>query len=349
MKKTLFLLLALLPTAVSWADLGGFALWSNSYDLAPYDENFNGEPRQFINIDTVALKTQDMTITFDYPNKVSVSSEYTFDVLSPGQVVNVAYIPDYTYGTNTDVSEKGDFIVSVNREELGQHIGNLEWDYSDALGSSGEISALVFPINFGDRGECQVNVSYWYTLNKDFEEIAKANSGVNQTEGYEGFRYDFSPAEYWSGSVDRITVNFVLNGGKVTELGKLLPADFQFTENGCQWVWADLDGELGKLVLGINYGSFGLLEGEFTTVISDAGVNVRSGPGTDYPIIATLAKDERVYVYEDKSDELLMEQNPDYWLKCRLADNREGYVCSEYNGEYLLESSEHERSMSETE
>jgi len=344
LKKTLFLLLVLLPTAVSWAGMGGIGFWSEPYALAPCDGNFNGEPHQFINIDTVALKTQDMTITFDYPNKVSVSCEYIFDVLSPGQIVNVAYIPDYASGTNTYISKLGDFVVSVNGEALGQYVDNMQWGYVDT--SRKTVPALVFPTNFGGQGECQVSVSYWYTLEEGFAETAQLESGLGDMVG---FCYDFSPAEYWAGSVDRITVNFVLDGGKVTELGRLSPADFKFTENGCQWVWEDLDGELRELGLDIDYGSSGDLRGEFTTVISDVGVNVRSGPGTDYPAITILAKDERVYVYEDKSDKSLMEQNPDHWLKCRLLDNREGYVCSEYNGEYLLESRAHMKSMSETE
>jgi len=333
LKKTLFLLLVLLPTAVSWADLGGVDFWSHTYDIAPYDENIIGEPHQFINIDTVALKTQDMTITFDYPNKVSVSSDYTFNVLSSGQRVMVAFIPDYTYSTNIYVSEQGDFIVSVNGEELGQYVGNLEWDFSDGEA----ISTLVFPINFGDQGKYQVNVSYWYTLKESFEEQT-----IGSEENFLGFQYYFFPAMYWAGNVDRITVNFILNGEKVTELGQLLPTDFKFTENGCQWIWEDLDEELGELKLYILYGFSGLLFSEFTTVISDMGVNVRSGPSTDYPVIATLAKDERVYVYQDYSDELLKNQELEHstgmWSKCRLLDNREGYVCVIYNGDYLLES-----------
>jgi hypothetical protein len=348
-KRILFLLFILLTTATSWADLGGIGYWSNSYDLAPYDENSASEPHQFINIDTVALKTQDMTVSFDYPNKVSVSSDYTFDVLSPGQVVNVAYIPDYTYGTSIDVDEQGDFFVSVNGEKLEQSVHILEWDYSDTFNSA--VSALVFPVNFGNPGECRVHISYWYTLKEDFTQ--KAQSSLEMEEP-DGFHYDFSPAGYWAGSVDRITVNFLLNGGKLDELGLINPDDFEFTENGCQWVWENLDAELANLQLGIYYGSAGLLKGEFATVISEVGVNIRSGPGTDYPIIATLAKDERIYVYDDYRDELLKNassgNNKDtWWLKCRLPDNREGYICAEYEGEYLLESRAHMKSLQEEE
>jgi len=330
MKKTLFLLLALLPTAVSWADMGVIS-WAETLDIAPYDVNDIEASNYFINIDTVALKTQDMTITFDYPNKVSVCSDYVFEVLAPEQTLLVAYIPDWTFMLNAFISEPGEFFVSVNGKELGKD--NIKYPVTNTSDEKNPY-AMVFPINFGDHEEYQVNISYWYKLEGDFEKFSK------DSEPW-GFLYDFSPAMYWAGNVDRITVNLVLNGVKVTELGELSPPDFKFTENGCQWVWEDLDKELEGLALSVYYGNSRRFDNEFSNVISDVGVNVRSGPGIDYPIIATLPKGERLYVQENFSEELsedFVQGNiSEWWLKCRLLDNREGYVCAYYNGENLLE------------
>jgi len=71
-------------------------------------------------------------------------------------------------------------------------------------------------------------------------------------------------------------------------------------------------------------------KGEFLgkiKVLSDVGLNVRSGPGTDYEPIDVLVSN-RIYEYYDKKGD---------WYKVKGEEDKIGWACGFYNGEKLIE------------
>lgn len=322
MKSIIIVLLAMSISAS--ADLGGIEYWNNTDGLGPYDIDGGAD---FIDIDSVAFKSQDMKVVFRYPNTIEVKSDYVFDVLEPNQKITVAYIFDKS---GRDWRENAEELAKTEITVRGKKMKNKDVTLIDGSDDYKKDTMAIFPIDFGPAGECPVSISYSYTIENSFD----YDWGDRM-----GFVYSFLPAKYWAGGVDRITVDFEVVGGEISELSQIKPNDFKFTENGCRWVWDDLKdsdfyGDPG-LMLWIFYGGSATYRDEFHNVIADAGLNVRSGPGTDYDIVGALKYNDSIYMLMEDGEERVSEDgNP--WGKCRLLDNTEGYACSNYGGEQLI-------------
>ncbi len=322
MKRFFSMLLILSIPAL--ADLGGIGYWNDTDGLGPYD--IDGKT-DFNDVDTVAFKSQDMKVVFRYPNTIEVESDYIFDVLKPNQKITVAYIFDKT---NRDWRENAEELAKTEIMVRGKKVKNKDVTLIDGSDNYKKDTMIIFPIDFGPAGDCPVTISYSYKIENSFD----YDWGDRM-----GFVYSFFPAKYWAGGVDRITVDFEIIGGEVSALGQIMPNDFKFTKNGCRWVWnnlkdADFYGDPG-LALRLFYSGAAMYRDEFHNVIVDAGVNVRSGPGTDYNIVGTIKCDDSVFMLFEDGEGVISEDG-NTWRKCRLLDNTEGFVCSEYGGEQLI-------------
>lgn len=97
------------------------------------------------------------------------------------------------------------------------------------------------------------------------------------------------------------------NGTEVHVTGKVL---------GTEWYQCKVDGQ--TVYMNDNYLQPELPQ--YMVCTADAGLNVRTGAGTDYPIIAVLRKGDKVKISDDEND----------WLKFSLENGTIGYVYSEY-------------------
>lgn len=332
-KFMIFLLLA----SLARADLGGISSWSESASAAPSVE-LNGVYR-FINLETVALVSQDTTITFTYPNRVSFVTDYGFDAKIAGVSLLAAFIPDSGFDWGGKPSYAVDsFKVSVRGKEVERSLiqGPLK------MGDDEGTRAFAFPLNFGVAGPCEVRIEYSYTVEGEgFAALAQEQGDLV------GLRYSLAPAQYWAGDVGRIAFRVLLEGGDARDLGRIFPTDFKFLPNGVAWqgrgvtdefISAGYNGE--PLEVSVYFGGPTDLNHEITAVTSDAGVNIRSGPAPTFDVVATVAQGERLYVYGVSADEQFTydKASDSYWLKCRTLDNVDGYVCAQIKDDYLLDS-----------
>jgi len=94
---------------------------------------------------------------------------------------------------------------------------------------------------------------------------------------------------------------------------------------GLQWI---LYSVLADGVQQVKVAMTPIVPGPELKVISVKGVNLRSGPGTNYSLVKTLLKDDKLhYLGEETSAEDAQ------WLKVKTMDGLEGWVCTGKFGE----------------
>jgi len=323
--------LILLP-GVSLANIGPFGDWTYTSDLGVTGE-WKTYGYEYADIDTVALRSNELTITLEYPDRVSVRSKYFFESLKPRQDLLVSYIPDT--GVKIGRPEIGGrapyafdkFRVLVGGTELKK--GDIDFVTEEKDEAVPVIA--IFRLGFDDVGQYTVVIEYSYTLEKSFERTERSH-----IKSLIGLCYDLSPVKYWAGVVDSIRVYLVCKGGDISELAMVRPYDFVFTDDGCRWFWEDVSGDdIGfagteRIELYFSPYDFFSGSGDFITVNDDAGLIVRAGPGNSYDILATVPMSERIYIYYDDGNDLLSKANDPYgdysWYNCRLRNNSEGFV-----------------------
>ena len=324
----------------AYADVGGVTIWSDSASLGP-SAAAEGDAYRFINVDDVALTTQETTITLTYPERVSFDTMYGFDVKKAGPPVTVAFVPDTAYNWSGYLPYRvGAFEVSVRGKKVDDALIQGPRKVGD-----GDDAAFVFPIDFGAAGRCDVRVAYSYVLKEEaaFVDLSRKRGDLL------GLEYSLAPAQYWAGGVERVGISVVLEGADVSDLGRISPWGFKFVPNGVRWEWRYVTDELlregydnGGLGVAVFFGAPTDLNNDVTTVLADGGLTVRAGGGTLYDPLAVLPKGARLYVYaggiEGGRISVYNAGSVSHWLRCRTFDNVEGYVCNDVGGEYYLDS-----------
>lgn len=293
-----------------WGDLAPIDYWDNMSNVAPFPAG-NERGEVFYYSDTVTLREQKLDIQFVYPNRVIVRSSYEFVVYEPDQEMTVGFFPDKFYlGGKATYPKNREFEVFFKGGRIS----------TDLVEFSDRYELLVFPIDFGEAGDCDLTIKNTYTVGKNFDKLKKSKTRPT-------FRYDFSPAVYWEGNVERIYVTFDFIGGEISQLSVVGPRDFSFVESGCEWVWENVqDEELVDKAIYLGYGDAGLRGGWFETVDVEEGLEVREGPGDDYTLIRKLPNGTRFFSTGKWPDEEpVYEEDGTIWWKCRLDDNKEGW------------------------
>jgi hypothetical protein len=213
------------------------------------------------------------------------------------------------------------FKILVDGNELNKDV--IEPDPSETY--------YTFPIEFSERREYRLVIEYGYELVHGFEVMKKEHR-------VQGFLYYFFPVKHWAGDVDKITVDFIFEGGEVSDLTLIHPTDFEFTESGVSWEWSNLSEEWFKneAYIDIKFGRVRPLKGVFYPVFDKYGVAVRELPSFDAAVVTELPKDERIYVVEIYEAEGPNAENDFKWFQCRLRDNTIGYIPSVSKDEFTL-------------
>lgn len=272
-------------------------------------------------IETIKLNSQSMEIKFITPGSIKVFNEYVFEVIEPEDRIVVGYLPDIHFpfegGNKPDYS----FKILVDGNELKEDV--IEADPSETY--------YTFPIEFSERRGYRLVIEYGYELAHGFEVMEKEHRA-------QGFLYYFFPVKHWAGDVDKISVDFVFEGGDVSDLTLIHPTDFEFTESGVSWEWSNLSEEWFKndAYIDIKFGRVRPLRGVFYPVFDKYGVEVRELPSFDAPVITELAKGDRIYVVEIYNADGPNGKNNYKWFQCRMLDNKIGYIPSVSKDEFTL-------------
>jgi len=272
-------------------------------------------------IETIKLDSQFLEIKFVAPSSIRVYSEYVFEVIEPENRVLVGYLPDLRFPFEEKKQPEYYFTVSVDGKELEE---------AEITADPGRRSFL-FPIDFEEKRKYLLEIKYGYELVKGFSVMKKKHR-------IQGYLYYFSPAKFWAGGVDRINVNFIFDGGDVTDLTLIHPTDFRFTESGVEWEWVDLSDEWfdHDAYVDIKFGRVRPLRGVFYPVFDKYGVEVRESPSFEAPVITELSKGARVYVVEVYKSEGPQGEDDFKWFQCRMLDNTIGYIPSVSKDEFTL-------------
>lgn len=224
----------------------------------------------------------------------------------------------YAYGTGTAVYEDSD-LIQINADYVATADAMIRTaPFGEILGSvvPGQVYHVV-----GEAPDCM-----WYKISGNVSGYVYASYMVPQTEynvstncntglgvnvrsldmkmtvdARDGLNVRTEP-NTWS-----TVLKTLPNGTEVHVTGKVL---------GTDWYQCKVDGQ--TVYMSDNY-----LKPEFPQYMvctADAGLNVRTGAGTNYPIITALHKGDKVKVSTDEND----------WLKFSFDDGTIGYVYSEY-------------------
>jgi hypothetical protein len=298
-----------------------------------------------MHVENVGVASQYLRITFRDSDTVEVESDYILNVYENNVSVEVQYIfSSYDYfleGETYYVRGIEGFAVelrgrAVDPDEISYYVIDPEPGYPGYY-------TAVFPFNFSRAGDYKVKLSYSYKVPGGF--TAVKDGAIERGSRY-GFSYDISPLRYWAGGVDEVRVEVIIDGFNITDFGFIYPSDFVFTLKGCTWEWHDLtDNMLSTRKIDSCFGKPGSLYGDFTNILNEKGMEVYDYPIPKAKVIKTLEKGERIYLYVDSDDPNMSDAVYERgWRKCRLLDNREGYVIT-WLPEYFFESIERRKIM----
>lgn len=289
-------------------------------------------------IENVAVKSQDLRITFRSPDTIEVESDYVLTTYEKNVSVEVQYF----YWTCDYHFDKGmhhlprfeDFEVRLNGKIIDPD--KLTYFLIDAEPGYPSDYSVVFPLEFRNTGNYKITISY---LQKVPDGFAAVRDAALKSGSRYGFSYDINPLQYWAGGVGEIRVVLILDGLDILDFGLIAPSDFVFTENGCKWEWHDLSDDMfNYLKIDLYYGRAGSLGGDFTEVLCEGGMEVYNHPVPNSKVIRTLEQGERVYLYWERDDPVYGDgAYTRGWRKCRLLDNTEGFVIT-WLPEYFFDS-----------